>query len=111
MNLIKRTELGRIPDRGSHNSILACLLLCSLGVILRPLPGLAQQNAGAAKAVSHAEERDGQHDFDPLIGKWRYHSKRLLHPLTGSNTWVELEGTGICFKVWDGRAQLDTIEV
>jgi hypothetical protein len=55
--------------------------------------------------------RDGQHDFDALLGSWKYHLKRRLHPLTGSNTWVEFNGTGACYKVWDGRAQLDTLEV
>lgn len=57
------------------------------------------------------EKRDGQHDFDPLIGSWSYHLKRLQNPLTGSKTWVELKGTGVCYKIWDGRAQLDTIEL
>jgi hypothetical protein len=55
--------------------------------------------------------RDGQHDFDALLGSWKYHLKRRLHPLTGSNTWVEFDGTGACYKIWDGRAQLDTLEV
>ena len=36
--------------------------------------------------------------------------KRLQHPLSGSTTWVDLQGTGECFKVWDGRANMDTIE-
>jgi hypothetical protein len=49
--------------------------------------------------------------FDPLIGAWKYHLKRRLRPLTGSTEWVELDGTGVCYKIWDGRAQLDTIEV
>jgi hypothetical protein len=90
-----------------------CLLVCSLLVILQPLQGLAQQNSGAPKAGAQnaASERDGQHDFDPLIGAWKYHLKRRLNPLTGSTTWVEFEGTGVCFKIWDGRANLDTIEV
>jgi hypothetical protein len=64
------------------------------------------------KRVQHTPaEPDGQHDFDSLIGSWKYHLKRRLHPLTGSNTWADLEGTGVCYKIWDGRAQLDTIEV
>ncbi|MFY9805483.1 MAG: hypothetical protein WA211_01295 [Candidatus Acidiferrales bacterium] len=74
----------------------------------------APQNSEAAAKTSAqltAAERDGQHGFDPLIGNWKYHLKRRLHPLTGSTTWVDLEGTGACYKVWDGRAQLDTIEV
>ena len=88
--------------------LAGCLLLCS------PAPaGFAQQNSDASKtgAQQTPPERDGQHDFYPLIGKWKYHLKRLLNPLTGSHTWIELEGTGVCYRVWDGRAQLDTIVV
>jgi hypothetical protein len=55
-------------------------------------------------------ERDGSRDFDPLVGSWKYHLKRRLRPLTGSTTWIELYGTGVCYKFWDG-AQLDTIAV
>jgi hypothetical protein len=74
---------------------------------------VAQQNSDAAKTTTQqaTAERDGSHDFDPLFGHWKFHMKRLLHPLTGSNTWVESEGTGACFKIWDGRAQMDTIEL
>jgi hypothetical protein len=94
-------------------NIRAYLMACSLVVALQPLQGLAQQNSDAAKTSVQQTptERDGQDDFDPLIGAWKYHLRRRLHPLTGSTTWVELEGTGVCFKVWDGRAELDTIEV
>ena len=83
-------------------------------LLIPQAPGaLAQQNSVQSKASGQqtSTERDGQHDFDPLIGKWKFHVKRRLNPLTGSNTWVELEGTGVCFKIWDGRAQLDTIEI
>ena len=91
--------------------IRSYLLMCSLVAVWTPLRGFAQQNSDAAKAVSQSTERDGQHDFDPLIGAWKYHLKKLLHPLTGSTTWVEFDGTGVCYKIWDGRAQLDTIEL
>lgn len=93
--------------------ILIYLVVCSLAVILQPLQGRAQQNSDASRTSTQqaSAERDGQHDFDPLLGKWKYHLKRRLHPLTGSNTWVDLDGTGECFKVWDGGAELDTIEV
>jgi hypothetical protein len=89
------------------------LLVCSLVALLQPLPGLAQQNSDApiSAAQGAATERDGQHDFDPLIGSWKFHLKRLMNPLTGSTKWVEFEGTGVCYKIWDGRAQLDTIEL
>jgi len=54
---------------------------------------------------------DGQHDFDFLVGSWKIHLKRLLHPLTGSKEWVEFDGTVVCRKVWDGRAELEEFNV
>jgi hypothetical protein len=69
-----------------------------------PMPGHAQQNS-QTKTM-----RDGHHDFDFNIGTWRTHIKRLQHPLTGSTTWVELNGTVKVRRVWDGRAQLEEIE-
>jgi hypothetical protein len=88
------------------------LVLCSVAILLQPL-GVAQQNSEASKTNRQqtSTERDGQHDFDPLIGSWKYHLRRRLRPLTGSTEWVDLDGTGVCYKIWDGRAQLDTIEV
>jgi hypothetical protein len=89
------------------------LMVCSLVLVLHPLRGLTQESPNSAKtnAQPTPPERDGQHDFDPLIGAWKYHLRKLLHPLTGSTTWVEFDGTGVCYKIWDGRSQLDTIEV
>ena len=84
--------------------LVSALIIAAYSVV-----ALAQTDSGAAKATS--AERDGQHDFDPLLGAWKYHLKRRLHPLTGSTEWVEFDGTGVCYKVWDGRAELDTIEV
>jgi hypothetical protein len=60
----------------------------------------------AANLVSAQPLRDGQRDFDFEIGKWHTHLKRRLHPLTGSNTWVEMNGTTVVRKVWNGRANL-----
>ena len=50
--------------------------------------------------------RDGQHDFDFEIGTWKTHLSRLQHPLTGSKTWVEYEGTSTVRSVSNGRANL-----
>jgi hypothetical protein len=58
-----------------------------------------------------AARRDGQHDFDFNIGTWKTHLRRLVHPLTGSKTWVEAEGTTVVRKVWGGRANLAELEV
>ena len=54
---------------------------------------------------------DHQHDFDWEIGDWKVHLKRLLHPLTGSKSWVEYEGTAHVRKVWNGRANLLELEL
>jgi hypothetical protein len=82
------------------------LLACSLLVALQPLCAFGQQTpvAGAATA------RDGQNDFDFNFGTWKTHISRLQHPLTGSTSWVEYEGTSIVRKVWNGRAGLLELE-
>ena len=73
------------------------LLLSGVVLILQPLPQSTQQPTS---------QRDGQHDFDFEIGTWKTHLSRLVHPLTGSTTWVAYEGTTVVRKVWNGRANL-----
>jgi hypothetical protein len=94
------------------HGVRTCFLLSAL--IFTPYSAhvLAQTNSGAAKtgAQETARERDGQHDFDWDIGGWKLHMRRLLHPLTGSTTWVEYDGTDVVRKVWDGRANLGEVE-
>jgi hypothetical protein len=53
-------------------------------------------------AAAVQPERDGAHDFDWDVGTWKTHQRRLLHPLTGSNTWVEYTGTDVVRPLWDG---------
>ena len=90
-----------------HVQSLLALILAAYS-----LATMAQTDAGApTSAPQTTTARDGQHDFDPLLGSWKYHLKRRMNPLTGSNTWVEFEGTGVCYKIWDGRAQMDTVEL
>jgi hypothetical protein len=88
------------------------LLVCSLAVALQPIHGFAQSNSDASRTnlQQPPKERDGQHDFDFEIGTWKTHLRRLLHPLTGSTTWVEYEGTTVVRKVWNGRANLVELE-
>jgi hypothetical protein len=66
------------------------------------IPGAVQTPAGAL--------RDGSHDFDFEIGSWKIHLKKLMHPLTGSTTWVEFDGTSVTRKIWDGRSQIEEFE-
>ena len=53
-----------------------------------------------------ADLHDGAHDFDFDFGSWKTHSRRLMHPLTGANDWVEMQGSTVVSKVWGGRANL-----
>ena len=94
------------------NRILAYLMMCSLVVVLQPFQGLGQQNSDRAKTGSQQAVtlRDGQHDFDFELGTWKIHLKKLVHPLTGSTTWVEFDGKSVTRKVWGGRADLEEFE-
>jgi hypothetical protein len=83
-------------------SVLACAL-CSGASSSQPDPSRAQP--------ATAQKGDGQRDFDFELGSWKIHLKRLQHPLTGSNTWVEFDGTSVTRKVWNGRSQIEEFEV
>jgi hypothetical protein len=85
------------------------LSLAALGALIA-VSCTALAAAQTAPAAPTPVERDGSHDFDPLLGKWKYHLRRLVNPLTGSKTWIDLEGTGVCRPIFDG-AQIDQIVV
>jgi hypothetical protein len=56
-------------------------------------------------------QHDAQHDFDFEIGMWKARLSRLDRPLTGSNNWLDYEGTSVVRNVWGGRANLGELEV
>ena len=71
-------------------------------------PASSQNRASAPQPT--ITPRDGQHDFDFEFGTWKTHLSRLLHPLTGSKTWIEYDGTTVVRKVWNGRANPADLE-
>ena len=89
------------------------LLLCGFIVAPQFLHGTTLQNSAAASTSPQTAlaMRDGQHDFDFEIGTWKTHLSRLQHPLTGSDTWLEYDGTSVVRPVWNGRANLVELEV
>ena len=97
----------------AQKHLQTCLLACSLVLALQPLHGFAQSNSAASGTdLQRAlKERDGQHDFDFEIGTWKTHLRRRLHPLTGSTTWVEYDGTSVVRKIFNGRANLVELAV
>src|SRR5271155_3672684 len=83
-------------------NIQTLVLLYALALILQPAQAVAQQAAAP---------HDPQHDFDFEIGTWHTHLKRLQHPLTGSTTWIEYDGSSTVRKIWNGRANIVELEV
>jgi len=99
------------PSRTANYFLLGSL--CALACLLQTVPAFAQTVTALpaiSAALQSAPPRDGQHDFDFEVGTWKIHLKRLQHPLAGSTTWVEFDGTVAAKKIWDGRANLDEFE-
>jgi len=85
----------------------ACsLLVCGMLALIHSPRGLAGENSDPSSHPEQVQARDGQHDFDFEIGTWNTHVRHRLRPLTGSETWVEMNGTTVVRRVWDGRANL-----
>jgi hypothetical protein len=82
-------------------------------VVLQALAGCASSRPARVTAApaTAAPTRDGPHDFDFELGLWKTHLRRLQHPLTGSTTWVEYDGTTTVRPVWNGRANLVELAV
>lgn len=93
-------------------NILLHLRICFLAatLLLSGSAAMAQANSAAAPQPRPATERDGQHDFDFEFGHWKGHNRRLLHPLTGANDWVEFDGDLVARPLWGGRANVDEVE-
>jgi hypothetical protein len=101
-----------LPSRRHTAILVSALAFAALATLGRTTSAPAQSALNPApSAVPPPGVRDGQHDFDFEIGTWRTHLLRLAHPLTGSTTWVELNGTSVVSKIWDGRANMVQLEV
>jgi hypothetical protein len=64
-----------------------------------------------ATLAQEAALRDGQRDFDFLVGSWQIHLKRLVQLEHGAKEWVDLDGTVVCRQVLDGRAEVEEFNV
>lgn len=85
----------------------ASLLACAAA--LASFPAMADAQGG--KPAAQETPPDGQHDFDFEIGRWKTQVSRLQRPLTGSTSWVELEGTTVVRKLLDGRANVAELDI
>src|SRR5215813_3723406 len=94
----------------SHRFKAIEAVLLALFVFVVALTPALESQSQEQRPVTAGQRRDGQRDFDFDIGTWKTHLRRLLHPLAGSTTWSEYEGTTVVRKVWDGRANLAELE-
>jgi len=76
----------------------------------QPQPGRPSTPPPGSGSPTQSTGADGQHDFDFDFGTWSMHIQRLVHPLTGSSEWTEMNGTTVTNKIWNGRANLATVE-
>src|ERR1700721_2531666 len=92
---------GRSFMHQSRTKIARSALMVALALGLGP-PASRVPAADSPPAAS--AERNGQHDFDFLFGRWKMHLKRKV---TGTDRWTESDGYGIYRKVWGGRANIN----
>jgi hypothetical protein len=85
-------------------SVAAALLLASALSMAQNPP--ATTPAGQPAAL----ERNGQRDFDFLVGSWKIHLKRMIQSEHGAKEWVDLDGTVVCRQVFDGRAEVEEFD-
>jgi hypothetical protein len=81
----------------SLRAVVLALAVCPLAAFAQPAQPPADQAA--------------RHAFDFELGSWKAHLSRRLKPLTGSNTWVEYDGTSVLRPVWNGAANLGELEL
>ena len=58
-----------------------------------------------------ADQHDGSHDFDFLIGNWKAHVRRLPDRLVGSHAWIEYDGISNHKKLLDSDANFEEFDV
>ena len=88
-----------------------CISACLLGTSVQQHAAFSRPASPNAQIQSVDSRRDGQHNFDFNFGIWKTKIKRLRHPLTQAKEWIDLSGTVTVSKVWNGRANLEEIEV
>jgi len=62
--------------------------------------------ATPAKQNSGPSEAEG---FSFLTGKWNVHHKKLKEPSSGSEEWIEFEGTASFFSLLDGIVSVEEL--
>jgi hypothetical protein len=107
---IGRRHVNEILRRRAKKNFYAALVICAMGWAQGMAFPQATQSADGARSPAASPALNGEHDFDFNFGTWKAHNMLLAHPLSGSTTWIEVSGTVMVRKIWDGRANLEEIE-
>jgi hypothetical protein len=102
------TATASITPVAAFIALAAALNLSQSSLAAAGTPAAPKKAPPAAKAPPPA--RDGQHDFDFEAGSWKIHLKQLQHPLTGSTSWIEFDGSSVTRHMWNGRAEIEEFE-
>jgi hypothetical protein len=102
--------IGATLRGAARKNFYVFLAICAMGWTPAGLFAQSAQTSATPQLAEPSTAPGGQHDFDFHFGTWKAHNRILLHPLSGSNAWVELDGTVTVRKIWDGRANLEEIE-
>ena len=71
-------------------------------------------SAALPNPAAHAEGTtppSGPHAFDPQLGSWHTHVRRIRRPLSGIAEWVEYDGTTTTRPLLEGRANIAELEI
>jgi hypothetical protein len=105
---IGRRLVNETLRRRAKKNFYVALVICAIG--WAPGTSFPQVTSVRPQSPAASSAPSGQHDFDFRFGTWKTHILLLAHPLSGSTTWVELNGTVTVRKIWDGRANLEELE-
>jgi hypothetical protein len=107
---IGRRHVNETLRRVSKKNFYVALVICAIGWAQGTSFPQAIQASVGPQSPAASPAPSGQHDFDFHFGTWKAHNLLLAHPLSGSTTWIELNGTVTVRKIWDGHANLEEIE-
>src|ERR1700721_1629660 len=79
--------------RGAKKNFYIALVICAIGWAQATSFLQATQASVGPQSQAASPAPSEQHDFDFHFGTWKAHNLLLAHPLSGSTTWIELNGT------------------
>jgi hypothetical protein len=87
-------NLAENHDASCQELALSIALLISGGSAMTIIPAAPAPFSLDDPRASAATPRDGRHDFDFFVGRWRVAHRRLRKRLEGDTQWDEFAGSG-----------------